>query len=133
MEENSLYINQIQKESHNSVLFRNLLVSKKYRSFDGKKLKGDLCYDAYYRDFTNESGLKYTIYCYCYDLKGITENPEVFEFSLEVQIETERGIIGFEAIQWDFRDIKIAENNLKYFESKSEIIWKEFGGKNFNS
>ena len=131
MEENSLYINQIQKESHNSVLFRNLLVSNKYRSFDGKKLKGDLCYDAYYKDFENESGLIYTIYCYCYDLKGITENPEAFEFSFEVQVETERGIIGFESIQWDFRDYKKASINLEYFENCANRIWKDFGGKNF--
>jgi len=129
--ENSLYINQIQKGSYNSTVFRNLLIANKYKSFEGKKIKGDLCYDSYYKDFSNNDGLKYTIYCYCYDLKEITENPEIFEFSFEAQIESERGIIGFESVQWDFRTPELAENNLKYFESKSDIIWKEFGEKLF--
>lgn len=132
-EKNSLSINQIQKGSNTSIFLRALLVSKKYKNFDGAKLKGEFCYDAYYKDFQNESGLKYTIYCYCYDLKSIVEDPELFEFSLEVQIESEKGIIGFEAIQWDFRTPQRATENLEYFESRAETIWQQFGGKPFTT
>jgi len=130
-EENSLSLKQLQKGNDNSIFFRNLLISKKYKKFNGKQLKGDLCYDAYYKDFLDGDDLKYTIYCYCYDLKELVENPEIFEFSFEVQIETERGIIGFEAIQWDFRTPQRSIKNLEFFESKAEIIWKTFGSKKF--
>jgi hypothetical protein len=130
-EESSLSINDLKKNSLHSTFFRNLLLSNGYKKFDGKKLKGNYCYDAYYKDFEENKELSYTVYCYCYDLKNVVENPELLEFSFEVQIDTERGILSFESIQWDFTKANYAKENLKYFESKCEEIWKVFGSKKF--
>lgn len=111
--------------------FRKKLVEFGYRRFDGKKLKGDICYDAYFKDFMNGNDLGYTIYCYCYDLTGIIENPEIFEFSFEVQINAGIGMIGLESIQWDFRTEENAEFNIEFFEKKVNDVWKALGGINF--
>jgi hypothetical protein len=59
------------------------------------------------------------------------ENSELFEFSFEVQIESDRGILGIESIQWDFRNPMNAKENLNYFQTKIEKIWQELGKKYF--
>jgi hypothetical protein len=129
--ENSLYISDIQKGSNNSHIFRNLLVDYGYIKFEGKTLKGDNCYDAYYKYFKTGEDLKYTIYCYCYDFKNILDDPELFEFVFESQIESERGIIGIESIQWDFTNTNEAKSNLIFFQEKIEMIWTSLGSKKF--
>ena len=129
--ENFLSINKMQKGSDLSDSFRKKLVEMGYHKFDGKPLKGEICYDAYYKDFNNGDDLKYTIYCYCYDLKGVVEKHEVFEFSFEVQLNAGMGIIGLEAIQWDFRTEESAILNIKYFEKRVDIVWESLGGINF--
>lgn len=126
----------LKKDQSNSVILRSILSEKKYTKFDGKKLKGDLCYDAYFKEFLDEKGLRYTIYCYCYntkELKSLTDSYELLEFSFEVQIESIKGIIGFEAIQWDFTSGDKAKESIKYFEDKSEEIWKIFGSNHFST
>jgi hypothetical protein len=129
--ENFLLIEELQKGTDPSGFFRKLLVFKKYSKFDGKKIKGEVCYDASYKDFENEKGLKYTIYCYCYDYKGLVDNPENFEFCFEVQLNTGRGIIGVEAIQWDFGTNPNSLINIEFFEKKIEEIWEKFDSLNF--
>lgn len=129
--ENSLSISKIKKSSFISESFRKKLVELGYRKFDGKRLKGDICYDAYFKDFMNGDDLSYTIYCYCYDLTGIIENPEIFEFSFEVQINAGIGMIGLESIQWDFRTEENAEFNIEFFERKVNDVWKALGSINF--
>jgi len=129
--ENFLFIEELQKGTDTSGFFRKLLVFKKYIKFDGKKIKGEVCYDAYYKDFQNEKGLKYTIYCYCYDYKGLVDNPENFEFCFEVQLNTGRGIIGVEAIQWDFGTNPKSLINIEFFEKKIDEIWEKFDSLNF--
>ena len=132
--ENSLSLNDLKRDQSKSVIFRRILNEKKYLKFDGSRLKGELCYDSYYKEFFDEKGLRYTIYSYCYnikDLKNLVENSELLEFSFEVQIESLKGIIGFEAIQWDFSSEEIIMNNVNYFEEKCEEIWKLFGSKCF--
>jgi hypothetical protein len=113
--EGSLSINNIQKTTPVSDSFRKKLVELGYRKFDGKPIKGEICYDAYYKDFNVEKELKYTIYCYCYDLKGMLDNPELFEFAFETQINAGAGVIGLEAIQWDFRTEESSEFNIRFF------------------
>ena len=131
-EENFLSINDIGKNLSHSIFFRNVLVENGYKKFDAKKIKGDFCYDAYYKDFEDDSNkLKYTIYCYCYDLKNLVENSELLEFSFEVQINSERGIISIETIQWNFRTGLSSKNNLGYLEKKCDEIWKILGCNNF--
>ena len=129
--ENFLSINKMQKGSSVSDSFRKKLVELGYRKFDGKPLKGEICYDAYHKDFSTEENLNYTIYCYCYDLKGIVENPEIFEFSFEVQLNAGAGIIGLESIQWDFRTEEDALFNVKFFEAKVNDVWKALGAIKF--
>ena len=129
--ENFLFIEELQKGTDTSGFFRKLLVFKKYTKFDGKKIKGEVCYDAYYKDFENKKGLKYTIYCYCYDYKDLVDNPENFEFCFEVQLNTGRGIIGVEAIQWDFGKNPDSLINIEFFEKKIEEIWEKFDSLNF--
>ena len=129
--ENFLFIEELQKGTDPSGFFRKLLVFKKYIKFDGKKIKGEVCYDAYYKDFENEKGLKYTIYCYSYDYKDLVDNPEKFEFCFEVQLNTGRGIIGIEAIQWDFGTNPDSLINIEFFEKKIEEIWEKFDSLNF--
>jgi len=131
MMENSLSISKIKKSSLISESFRKKLVEVGYRRFDGKKLKGDICYDAYFKDFMNGKDLGYTLYCYCYDLTGIIENPEIFEFSFEVQINAGIGMIGLESIQWDFKTEENAEFNIEFFEKKVNDVWKALGAINF--
>ena len=129
--ENFLSIDKIKKGSQISDSFRKKLIEIGYHKFDGKSLKGQMCYDAYYKDFNDEENLKYTIYCYCYDLDGMVEKPELFEFAFEVQINAGVGIIGLEAIQWDFRTEESSILNIKYFEKKVDDVWKSLGGINF--
>ena len=129
--ENFLFIEELQKGTDPSGFFRKHLVFKNYIKFDGKKIKGEVCYDAYYKDFENKKGLKYTIYCYCYDYKDLVDNPENFEFCFEVQLNTGRGIIGVEAIQWDFGTNPDSLINIEFFEKKIEEIWEKFDSLNF--
>lgn len=131
--ENSLSINNIKRSDDVSDSFRKKLVSLGYHKFDGKSIKGEVCYDAYYKDFFDGNEVKYTIYCYCYDLKGIIENPHLFEFSFEVQINAGLGIIGVESIQWDFRTIEDCEFNVDFFEKKIDVIWESLGKLKFPS
>lgn len=130
--ENSLYISDIQKGGCNSHIFRNILIENGYSKFNGIHIKGDLCYDSYYKDFRSENFLNYTIYCYCYDLKDLMDDPELFEFSFECQIESGRGIFGIEAIQWNFTNSNEAKKNLKFLEEKIEEIWKLMGSNKFS-
>ena len=83
------------------------------------------------RTFRTKKGLKYTIYCYCYDYKGLVDNPENFEFCFEVQLNTGRGIIGVEAIQWDFGTNPKSLINIEFFEKKIDEIWEKFDSLNF--
>lgn len=129
--ENLLSINNIKKVSDVSDSFRKKLVEIGYRKFDGKPIKGEICYDSYHKDFSDDEGLNYTIYCYCYDLNGIVENPEIFEFSFEVQINAGAGMIGLESIQWDFRTEEDAIFNIEFFESKVNDVWKALGSIKF--
>jgi hypothetical protein len=129
--EGFLSICELQTGSPNSYIFRNILVSEGYSRFDGQKIKGEFCYDSYSKEFLDGNNLKYTIYCYCYDLAKVMENSELFEFSFEVQIESDRGILGIESIQWDFRNPMNAKENLNYFQTKIEKIWQELGKKYF--
>ena len=41
------------------------------------------------------------------------------------------GIIGLEAIQWDFRTEESSILNIKYFEKRVDIVWESLGGINF--
>jgi hypothetical protein len=59
------------------------------------------------------------------------EDPELFEFSLECQIESEKGVLQIESVQWNFVNPISARENLKYFEDKIESIWSILGGKKF--
>lgn len=131
--ESFLSINNMQKGTPLSDSFRKKLVEMGYRKFDGKPIKGEICYDAYYRDFKNGEDSKYTIYCYCYDLKDLVDRPELFEFSFETQINAGLGIIGLEAIQWDFKTEKNAMFNIQFFEEKIDDIWKSLGSIKFPS
>ena len=63
----------------------------------------------------------------------MVEKPEVFEFAFEVQLNAGAGIIGLEAIQWDFRTEESSIFNIKYFEKKVDDVWKSLGGINFPS
>ena len=130
-EENFLSINGLKKGDHNSVLVRNIFVSNGYKKFDGKRIKGQLCYDAYYKEFTEKDFLKYTIYFYCYDLKEIVQNSDLLEFSFETQIESKMGVLGIESIQWNFTDSRKASENIDFFEQRIEETWKIFGSKPF--
>lgn len=123
----------MQKGTTVSDFFRKKLIELGYHKFDGKPIKGQICYDAYYKDFNNGSELKYTIYCYCYDLKDMVDRPELFEFSFETQISAGLGMIGLESIQWDFRTEENAEFNIVFFEKKVDEVWKALGGINFPS
>lgn len=131
--ENSLSINNIKKSNAISDSFRKKLIELGYHKFDGKAIKGEICYDAYYKDFMDGESVKYTIYCYCYDLDGIIENPSLFEFSFEVQINAGLGIIGIETIQWDFRTVENYEFNVNFFEKKIQTIWGSLGSNIFPS
>jgi len=130
---NLLSINKMKSATPVSDSFRKKLVEMGYSKFDGKPLKGEICYDAYYKDFKDKKDLKYTIYCYCYDLKDVVENPEVFEFTFEVQLNAGIGIIGLEAIQWDFRTEELAKFNIMFFERRVDDVWKALGGMKFPS
>lgn len=130
--ESSLSINNIKKgTSPVSDSFRKKLVEMGYRKFDAKSIKGEICYDAYFKDFNSDDSADYTIYCYCLDLNGIVPNPEFFEFSFEVQLNAGIGIIGLEAIQWDFKTEESAEFNIIFFEEKVRDVWKALGSKKF--
>jgi len=131
--ENFLSINNMQKGTLVSDSFRKKLVELGYHKFDGKPIKGQICYDAYYKDFNNGDDLKYTIYCYSYDLKDIVDKPELFEFSFETQINAGLGIIGLEAIQWDFKSEENAEFNILFFEKKIDDVWRSLGSIKFPS
>jgi hypothetical protein len=131
--ENSLSLKNLQRDDQISVLFRNHLVSIGYTRFDGTEMKGPLCYEGYFKDFFTEGELSYTIYCYCYDLRGVIDDPGRFQFIFESQIESERGIIGFESVQWQFETFSKGQENLEYFEFQVESYWKIAGSKKFPS
>lgn len=59
------------------------------------------------------------------------DDPELFEFSLECQIESEKGVLQMESVQWNFIHPITARENLRYFEEKIELIWEILGSKNF--
>jgi hypothetical protein len=48
-----------------------------------------------------------------------------------VQLNTGRGIIGVEAIQWDFGTNPDSLINIEFFEKKIEEIWEKFDSLNF--
>lgn len=125
--ENFLFIKDLQIGSSHSHIFRNILVESGYSKFDAKSIKGDICYDAYFKDFKIDNELKFTIFCYCYELKGIVDDPELLEFELECQIETHRGVIGIESVQWNFTNYSDAKTNLEYFEDKINLFWTSVG------
>lgn len=102
-----------------------------FSKFDTGKNKGDFCYAGYYKFVKSGEDLKYVIYCYCYDFKEIMKDPELLEFSLECQIESEKGIFGLESIQWDFTNPETAKQNLDYYQQKIEEIWKVLGSNRF--
>ena len=56
-------------------------------------------------------------------------DPEAFEFVLESQLETNKGLIGIESVQWIFNDSEQAFNNIRYFENLVDNNWI-FGGSN---
>jgi hypothetical protein len=59
------------------------------------------------------------------------EDSDLFEFVFESQIESGRGIIGIESVQWDFTLPLEAKENLLYFQEKINTIWESFGGNKF--
>lgn len=61
------------------------------------------------------------------------DEPELLEFGLECQIESEKGIIGLESVQWNFINLNEVKSNIEYFEKKIDEIWKILGNKNFPS
>jgi len=126
---NSLSLNDVKKDLTRSEKIRELFISIGYKPFSAKEIKGEKCYSAYYKEFYNESDYIYSIYCYCYNFNGLIENPEKFEFVLESQIETEKGLIGLESVQWLFGNKEEAFNNIRYFENLVKKNWI-FGGSN---
>jgi len=128
---NSLSLNKIKKDLTRSEKIRELLLSLGYSPFNAKNIKGDKCYSGYYKEFFNNSDYIYSIYCYCYDLTGLVDNPEMFEFGLETQLETERGLIGLESVQWIFKNTEEAFNNIRYFENLVNNNWIFTGSNKF--
>ena len=127
---NSLSLNDVKKDLTKSEKIRELLLSMGYNPFNAKELKGEKCYSAYYKEFYNDNNdYKYSICCYCYNFSGLVENPEAFEFVLESQLETNKGLIGIESVQWIFNDSEQAFNNIRYFENLVDNNWI-FGGSN---
>jgi hypothetical protein len=61
------------------------------------------------------------------------DNPELFEFAFETQINAGAGVIGLEAIQWDFRTEESSEFNIRFFENRVDAVWKSFGSIKFPS
>lgn len=59
------------------------------------------------------------------------DDPELFEFSLECQVESEKGVLQIESVQWNFINTITARENLKYFEEKISSIWEILGSKKF--
>jgi hypothetical protein len=59
------------------------------------------------------------------------EDSDLFEFVFESQIESGRGIIGIESVQWDFTLPSEAKENLLYFQEKINKIWESFGENKF--
>lgn len=128
---NSLSLNKIKKDLTRSEKIRELLLSLGYSPFNAKNIKGDKCYSGYYKEFFNGADYIYSIYCYCYDLTGLVDNPEMFEFGLETQLETERGLIGLESVQWIFKNTEEAFNNIRYFENLVNNNWIFTGSNKF--
>lgn len=128
---NSLSLNKIKKDLTRSEKIRELLLSLGYSPFNAKNIKGDKCYSGYYKEFFNDSDYIYSIYCYCYDLTGLVDNPQIFEFVLEAQLETERGLIGLESVQWIFENKEEAFNNIRYFENLVNNNWIFTGSNKF--
>lgn len=126
----SLSFSKIQKNSDRISHFKNVLIRNNYYKFDYSRLNKNYCYDAYSKEFLNGDKLKYIIICYFYNLKGIYEFPEAFEFSFETQIETDMGIINLESTQWVLTTKERSESLIHYFQDKSESMWK-ITGKNF--
>jgi hypothetical protein len=59
------------------------------------------------------------------------DNPGLFEFGIESQIETELGIIGIESVQWDFSSEQKILTNIIGFEALVNMNWKNLGEKPF--
>lgn len=130
--QNSLSISKIQEGSDRISHFKNTLVVKGFSKFDASALNKNYCYDSYSKEFLEEDRLKYIIICYFYNLKGVYEFPEAFEFSFETQIETDMGIISIESTQWVLTTREKSESLINYFQDKTELMWK-LSGKNFIS
>ena len=126
--ENTILISEIQKNVSFSAVFRNYLISIGFGKLSNYEIKGEYCYDGYYKDYFNSSGnIAFTIYCYCYDLREILDVYDKLQFVFESQMESSRGIIGIETIQWVSDGMKDAITNLKYFEEKNIEIYKIMG------
>lgn len=132
-EKNSFSLKTLNQKKTNSELFRSLLVANGYKRFSGTENKGTRCYDSLCKEFFNEGEYIYSVFCYCYNLKGVIENPELFEFGLESQIDTELGIIGIESVQWDFTTEQKSLRNVIGFEALVNMNWKNLGEKIFPS
>ena len=128
--QNSLSISKIQEGSDRISHFKNTLVGRGFQKFDASDLNKSYCYDAYSKEFLEGDRLKYIIICYFYNLKGVYEFPEAFEFSFETQIETDMGIISIESTQWVLTAKEKSDALIDYFHDKAESMWK-LTGKNF--
>jgi hypothetical protein len=128
--ENTILISEIRKNVSFSAVFRNYIISIGYSKLPVSdiKIKGELCYDGYYRDYKDNDGdIIYTIYCYCYDFRGIIDQYEKMQFIFESQLQTMCGIIGMETIQWVSDDIEKSIINLKFFENSTQKTSEALG------
>lgn len=128
--EKTILIENIRKNISFSAVFRTYLISVGYEklSSDIKNIKGEFCYDSYYKDFLDASGkLKYTTFCYCYDFREVIDSYEKYQFIFEAQVECGRGILGIESIQWESENLEESIINIKYFEDSTEKIYKSLG------
>lgn len=121
----------LNQKKTNSEKFRSLLVANGYKRFPGTENKGTRCYDSLCKEFYNNGEYIYSVFCYCYNLKGIIESPELFEFGLESQIDTELGIVGIESVQWDFSTEQKSLRNVIGFEALVNMNWKNLGERPF--
>lgn len=128
--ENTILISEIQKNVSFSAVFRNYIISIGYSKLPTQdiKIKGDFCYDGYYKDFKDSDGnLIYTIYCYCYDFREVIDQYEKMQFIFESQLQTVCGIIGMETIQWVSEDLEKSIINLRSFEKSTQKTSEALG------
>ena len=130
-EKNSLSLNLLNQKKTKSEVFRSLLISNGYKRFNGTENKGTRCYDSLCKEFFHNGKYSYSIFCYCYNLRGVVDNPDLFEFGIESQIETELGIVGLESVQWDFLSEQKILTNIIGFEALVNMNWKNLGEKPF--